>query len=164
MPTLIAKCPAGGNQQSLTTGYRFRALVPSDLEAVGSLYFSAYEPGVACATLDEAMADIADSFAGEYGPLDLESSLVAQDVHGELVGAVLVVDRAPWPDTPNCPFVIELFSAHEHRRRGIATALVCEMMHHLSTSGSNQVSLRVAEENVAALKLYEQLGFCEWIS
>ena len=162
MPTLIAKFPPGGHQQSLTTGYRFRALVPSDLEAVGSLYFSAYDPGVACATLDEAVADIAASFAGEYGPLDLESSLVARDLHGELVGAVLVVHRAPWPDTPNCPFVIELFSAHEHRRRGIATALVREMMHHLSTTGSNQVSLRVAEDNVAALKLYEQLGFCEW--
>lgn len=162
MPTLIANCPMGGDQRGLLADYRFRSLVPSDLQAVGSLYFSAYDPGVACATVGAAVADIAASFAGEYGPVNLPSSLVALDAQDELVGAILVVDRAPWPDTPTCPFIIELFSARQHRRRGVASALVREMTRHLSASGDNQVALRVADDHGAARTLYEQLGFCEW--
>lgn len=120
------------------------------------MYFASYEPGAASATEEEAIEDINLGFAGEYGPLNLALSQLA--CAGEqLVGAVLVVDRAPWPDTPACPFVIELFTAPTHRRLGIARAL---LTHGVSVT-SSPLALRVAPTNTAARTLYERLGFQE---
>jgi len=63
-----------------------------------------------------------------------------------------VVERAPWPDTPDCPFIVELFSAPTQRRLGIGRLL-------LASSANLTIALRVAENNVAALALYRGLGF-----
>ena len=70
----------------------------------------------------------------------------------QLVGAMLVVEQAPWPDTPECPFVIELFTARAYRRRGIGRLL-------LTGCADVAVALRVDENNVPALSLYRGLGF-----
>jgi GNAT superfamily N-acetyltransferase len=121
-----------------------------DIVELGRLYFEAYEPGVACATEGEAVEDIRASFDGVYGPLSVDWSRVAVSGDG-MIGALLVVERAPWPDTPDCPFIIELFVAPAHRRRGLARAL-------LETVGT-QVALRVADDNIAARRLYESVGF-----
>jgi GNAT superfamily N-acetyltransferase len=123
---------------------------------MGRLYFAAYEPGIAGADEREAIDDIRASFAGEYGALRLEWSRLALSA-GTVVGVVLIVDRAPWPDTPDCPFIIELFTARNWRRHGVARALLAAC---ISASGG-QVALRVDQENSSARRLYESVGFAE---
>ncbi|WBQ02845.1 GNAT family N-acetyltransferase [Kribbella sp. CA-293567] len=70
-------------------------------------------------------------------------------------GVVLVVDRAPWLDTPDCPFIIEVYTAPAWRRRGLARALVTECLAH----GARRYALNVLPGNTAALELYGALGF-----
>ncbi len=49
--------------------------------------------------------------------------------------------------------------AEDHRRRGIATALVSRLLDAFRERGMDYVSLAVPAEELAARKLYEKLGF-----
>lgn len=49
--------------------------------------------------------------------------------------------------------------APECRRRGIATALISELVTHLKRRGSRVLRLEVREGNASAISLYEGLGF-----
>ena len=138
-----------------------RCLVESDLDELGRLYFDSYPPGVVGADVAEATGDIASCFEGEYGDLNRGASLVAVDV-GRLVGAVLVVEDAPWEDTPAGPFIIELMTAPSERRRGVGRRLVLASMSVLASQGHERVGLRVDETNAAAISLYDGLGFVSW--
>jgi hypothetical protein len=51
----------------LPAGFGVRACDSGDIEALGALYLAAYPPGVACATLEEAVANIHATFSGEQG-------------------------------------------------------------------------------------------------
>ncbi|MEV8379113.1 GNAT family N-acetyltransferase [Kribbella sp. NPDC056861] len=135
-------------------GVVLRAPSPADTDALGRLYYEAYDPAVVD---DEAAAieDIRISFEGSYGPLSLASSRLAVAAGGALVGALLVVDRAPWPNTPDCPFVIELFTSPGWRRRGLAKALLTECL----AQSPIRLALNVLPENAAAVSLYQALGF-----
>jgi N-alpha-acetyltransferase 10/11 len=124
---------------------------PADAVALGRLYFDAYEPGVAAESEQDALDDINLTFEDGYGVLSPTLSRLAwADDH--LVGALLVVERAPWPDTPDCPFIIELFTARTHRRQGIAKLL-------LNQCSDVTVALRVQDNNAPALALYRSTGF-----
>jgi ribosomal protein S18 acetylase RimI-like enzyme len=167
--TLVASASPGAFGSSMPPdGYALRPCRAEDVRALGRLYFEAYDPGEACASLVEAETDIRATYEGEYGELWPAASLVAlvsadpvgADVVGaDVVGAVQVVRRAPWPDTPDCPFVIELFTDRAHRRRGLARALVRGAM---AVVGPGNLALRVRADNEPALALYRDLGFVEW--
>ncbi|NOX24318.1 MAG: GNAT family N-acetyltransferase [Actinobacteria bacterium] len=135
----------------------------ADLQQLGTLYFEAYEPGIACDSLDEATDDIKASFDGEYGEYWYEASPVVE-ADGCIVSAVMTVRRAPWDDTPDCPFIIELFTARDHRRRGLARLLIRHCLVIAHRSGETAVALRVAEDNTPARALYQSLGFSDWQS
>ena len=159
MLTLVAPTPDAAARVPIPPdGYRARPVAPSDVEELGALYFRAYDPGVASATLDDAVRDIQASFDGEYGSLWLPASEV---IHrsGEIVAAILTVHRAPWPDTPQCPFVIELFVDRAHRRRGLARVLVERCLVAAAAASEAGVALRVDAANAAALGLYRAVGF-----
>jgi len=126
------------------------------------LYFEAYDPGVACASLSEAIEDIEASFAGKYGDLWLPASRIALMPGGGLAAAIMTVQRAPWSDVPDTPFIIEILADRRFRRQGLARQLLNESMSALRHSGHELVGLRVSEANEAALALYGQLGFSEW--
>ncbi|MFD7158769.1 GNAT family N-acetyltransferase [Kribbella sp. NPDC059898] len=132
-------------------GVVLRPPAVTDSVALGRLYYESYDPGVASANLEEALEDIALTFENGYGVLTRSQLAFAGD---QLVGAFLVVERAPWPDAPDCPFVIELFTARSHRRRGIAKLL-------LSTCSAVTVALRVDPGNAPAMQLYRSFGFQE---
>lgn len=150
--------PAGAPPPpTVPVGYALRPCSPADVEPLGDLYFDSYDPGEASATRDEAVADIRAAFAGDYGELWPEASLVATASDGGApVAAIQVVRRAPWPDTPDCPFVVELFTDRAHRRRGLARALITGA---LGVVGRTGLALRVSAGNHAALALYRGLGF-----
>ncbi|MGH2562025.1 MAG: hypothetical protein ACRDJH_23445 [Thermomicrobiales bacterium] len=59
----------------LPADFAMRPCRLSDTQSLGRLYYEAYEPGVAAATLDEAVADIRACFDGAYGDLWPAASL-----------------------------------------------------------------------------------------
>lgn len=138
-----------------------RSVTSADVEPLGQLYFDSYPPGLACSSVDGAVADIEMTLDGEYGQLWPRASLVVTR-ESRLVAAVLTVRRPPWPDTPNCPFVVELFTAPQFRRRGLARHLVRNVLAAAGRSVKPSVALRVADENDTALRLYRSLGFEPW--
>jgi ribosomal protein S18 acetylase RimI-like enzyme len=142
-------------------GYSVRRAEPSDIDQLAALYLASYPPSAGVATLQQARTEMAASFAGDYGPLWLDLSLVACDAQDRLVSTIQVVRRAPWDDTPPGPFVIELFTSPEHRWRGLGRHLLVEALHGAATSAETVIGLRVDSENIAAVTLYRDLGFME---
>jgi len=140
--------------------FTVRSSATSDLEQLASLYARAYPTGDAVASYDEAVADIAASLEGAYGVYLHAASPVI--VHrGELVAAVMTVNRTPWEGDPSCPFIIEAFTAPEHRRAGLATTLLVTAATAVSAH-DRSIALRVDDTNTDAIRLYEKLGFREW--
>lgn len=162
--TLVAspdRARADARGRPLPPGYGVGPAWRSDAEALGRLYFDAYPPGVAGETVAEAIADIHATFDGAYGDLWPEGSgTIVHD--GAPVAAVLTVRRAPWDDTPDGPFVIELLTDRAHRWRGLARRLVGDCLTAARNAGEVAVGLRVDAENVAARALYASLGFVPW--
>lgn len=158
MVTLIAK--TSPLERDLKIAYR--NVQDSDAERLGELYFTAYDAGVAGDSLEAAMADMKDSLAGKYGRFMPEASHVALDDDGRIVAAALVVEHAVGTDTPDAPFIFELVTDREHRRRGIAEDLVLATLDALFNDGKDMVSLQVKETNSAALALYLSLDFRRW--
>jgi GNAT superfamily N-acetyltransferase len=89
---------------------------------------------------------------------DVETVIVHR---GELVAAVMTVNRTPWEGDPSCPFIIEAFTAPEHRRAGLATTLLVTAATAVSAH-DRSIALRVDDTNTDAIRLYEKLGFREW--
>ncbi|MDQ2655716.1 MAG: GNAT family N-acetyltransferase [Chloroflexota bacterium] len=147
-----------GRQASIPHGYAVRPYTPDDAAALARLYFAAYPPGVACATLDEARDDLAATFSGKYGELWLAASpVVLRD--DDLVAAVLTVRRGSWEHAPDCPYIIEVFTAAAQRRRGLARAAIQAAMAVLHAAGETRVALTVEDTNAPARALYHSLGF-----
>lgn len=140
-------------------GVQFRALTGSDREPLAQLYLDSYPPGAAVDTLEEAVADVDATFAGDYGALWLAASLVA--VHnGKLVGSIQVVRQSPWDPDLDCPFVIELFVDPNQQHRRIGTALLKRSAGVCLRSGQSSMALRTAGEAASpyALRLYRTAG------
>lgn len=55
--------------------------------------------------------------------------------------------------------LIAMWVAPEARRRGVGRALVAGVMNWAAEIGLSRITLWVAEDNVAAWTLYEDLGF-----
>lgn len=158
MVTLIAKTTP--LERELKTASR--TVQETDIPRLGELYFTAYDAGVAGDSLEAAMADMRESYAGKYGAFLPDASHVALDEAGKIVAAVLVVERAVGNDTPDAPFIIELITDRNHRRRGLAEDLVLATLDTLFNNGQKDVALRVEATNSAALALYLSLDFHRW--
>lgn len=158
MVTLIAKTTP--LERDLT--FPYRTVEAADAARLGELYFTAYDTSVVGDSLDAALADMKESLAGKYGALLPAASHVALDEAGKIIAAVLVVDHAVGDDTPDTPFIIELITDRQHRRRGLAEDLVLATMDTLFNEGKSDVALRVEAGNSAALALYLSLDFRRW--
>lgn len=118
-------------------------------------------PGRGCRhTEAEAVDDIATAFAGHYGPLWGATSLAAV-VQDRIVAVVMTVRRPVWPDTPDGPFVIELFTDPTQRRAGLAAGLLHDVLTVAAAAGETTVGLRVRTDNTAARSLCRSLGFLD---
>lgn len=151
----IASCT-----RAVSTGYLLRGLRRSDEAGLVRLYHSAYPPEIV-ADLAAAVEEMALTFSGEYGCLAFGLSCVTE-TQGALVSAILTVEQAPWPKTPEGPFVIEVITEPDHRRRGLAQAGLAWVALEASKRGQSQLGLRVDSENHGAVTLYRSMGFSEW--
>lgn len=150
--------PAGGPDGA---GPMLRSPDRTDVEEIGRLYFRAYPPGLVGDSVVEAVADIEASWDGVYGELWEEASVVAES-DGRIVGVLLTVRHAPWPDTPPGPFIIELFVDPEMRGRSVARRVLEHGLSRLVAAGATSVALRVLADNEPALGLYRSVGFVDW--
>jgi ribosomal protein S18 acetylase RimI-like enzyme len=69
------------------------------------------------------------------------------------------VHRAPWDDTPDCPFITDLHTTPALRRHGLARALLTRCLTHASLTTRPRLALRVDSTNTPALRLYDSLDF-----
>jgi len=145
---------------SLPTRYSLRAVHQTDEPALAELYYHVYAPEI-IQSRDEARNELRLTFEGAYGQLLPELSPVAL-WNDALVGSVLTVAQAPWADTPQGLFIIEVMTHADHRRRGIARASLVWAAKRASLSGHKTIGLRVESENTAAVNLYSSLGFQIW--
>lgn len=139
-----------------------RSLNTEDIPALGQLYFSAYDKGLAERSLEAATASISASFDGKFGKLLTEASQVALDDAGNIIAGIMVVERSNYDGTPEAPFLIELFTDRAHRRQGLAERLVLISGEKLFNAGYKDVAVRVKATNSAALALYLSLDFQRW--
>lgn len=154
MQLTLSRAPGQVVERITSADLTMRPITADDLDSVGAVYASSY-PGGTAGSVEEATADVAASWAGEYGRWRRDASVLAEH-DGAVVGAVLVVDDPPWPDVTDPTFVIDLFVAPAARRRGFAGALLATA---LSSTSANRVGLRVEGDNFAAVRLYRSIGF-----
>ncbi|MFP3883749.1 MAG: GNAT family N-acetyltransferase [Actinomycetota bacterium] len=142
-------------------GVHVRTPSRSDIRGIGQLYFTAYEPGLVGESVEEAIADIEASWNGDYGEFWKEGSVVAEQ-EGRIVGALLTVRQAPWDQTPDGPFIIELFVDSDLRGRGIARWMMERGLDAMARQGAKSVGLRVRADNSQAQNFYRSVGFVDW--
>lgn len=128
-------------------------LTEAQTAEIGALYWWSYPAGEAGSSEAESVADIAASFAGAYGTL-LDAASLGAFVDGRLAAVVLTVRRPIWPDTPDGPFVIELFTSPERRRSHLAASLLQQVLIVAAAAGETTVGLRVRSDNTPAIALY----------
>ena len=71
------------------------------------------------------------------------------------VPAGMIIYRMLWGDGE----ILTLGVAPAHRRRGMGGRLLATAMNAMVMQGANRVFLEVAEDNAAAIALYESMGF-----
>jgi len=148
------------SDRALAPGYSSRSLREDDRDAVSVLYYAAYPPP-RTPDLESARVEIAVSYTGEYGVLDLGASSVIEH-DGLVIAAVMTVFEAPWPGSPPGPFVIEVMTEPAHRRLGLAEHALVTSAKVLNSRGAPTMALFVVSDNAGARALYEKLGFRPW--
>jgi ribosomal protein S18 acetylase RimI-like enzyme len=160
--TLIAEIEAVAIQGwQLPMDYEIRPLQENDLPELAELYLAAYSREIV-EDLAAAKEEMRRTFAGEYGQLVADFSSVAV-TRGMVVGTVMTIAQAPWPDTPAGLFVIEVITHPNHRRRGLAKAGLGWVATKAQKQGFGTLALRVESENSGAVALYRELGFRDWL-
>ena len=125
---------------------------------LGQLYFYAVVPYANLAHAEAAVEEIHAFFRGECGDFWPAASGVVEH-NGALVAALLAVHRAPWDDTPDGPFITDLFTDPGFRCRGLGRALIARCLDAVHRSAQGCAALRVESENAPAVHLYESFGF-----
>lgn len=113
---------------------------------------------------DEAALQTMAKAAGEYFPQAIADGsyrgFLAVNPAGEVIGGGGIVVSA-WPGAlgqhiPQRAMILNMYVEREHRRRGIARALMLAMIDWCRRQGFRDVSLHASDDGRA---LYEQLGF-----
>jgi len=98
-------------------------------------------------------------FREQHWRMRLRSSpwWVATPQGAPAVGLACLIEEPGSPSTDR--HLVALWVAPEARNRGVGTALLAEASREASEAGAETLSLWVREDNAAALRLYDTLGF-----
>jgi ribosomal protein S18 acetylase RimI-like enzyme len=102
--------------------------------------------------LDDAIAEVARTIDGAYGPLVPGASFVVAD-EDRAVGAILVT---LWEDRP---LIAHVIVGPSRKRTGLGTELMLAASNALAASGHEELDLFVTEANEPAVRFYRKLGF-----
>ncbi len=135
-------------------GAGLRCPTDRDIEDLGRLMYRAYVGTIDYQgeTLEDSIAEVRKTYAGEYGPFDAEHSCVAERA-GQLVSATLVTH---WQSRP---FVAFTMTDPAFARQGLGRATLQRAMWLLHADGESELRLVVTVANEAARRLYESLAF-----
>lgn len=125
---------------------RLRPIGPFDLEIVASLHAGSFEDAWTVGAMAEILA-----MPGAFGLI----AEIGAESGPEPAGFVLVRRVAE-----ECE-ILSLGVRPQHRRGGIARALVRRASDLAARGGAGRIFLEVAEDNSPALGLYRDLGFAE---
>lgn len=122
---------------------------------LGALLFESYlgttdwEDG---ATLDDAIAEVNNAFAGDYGTFSASASGVITDSSNKPISAIFssIYEGEP--------FVIFAFTHPDHKGQGHSSNLIKHAARIFFEEGYDTIHLFVTDSN-PAVKLYETLGF-----
>lgn len=115
---------------------------PADRDSVAQLYLDSYPPEIGADDLASALDEISATFAGEYGELRTEASLIAH-IGSRPAGAIFTTSHSIWDPKINGPFIIDLFVGPTHRGAGAGRALVIEAIKACVANQEEALSLRV---------------------
>jgi ribosomal protein S18 acetylase RimI-like enzyme len=136
-------------------GVTVRTPAAEDAEALAVLMLDAYRGTIDASgdeTLEVARDEVSGFVAGASGTPMLEHSRVAVD-QGRLVSAALV------SRFEGRPLIAYVFTAADHKGRGLGDALTRNVMASLAAAGDERVHLWVTAGNIPAERIYERLGF-----
>ena len=85
-------------------------------------------------------------------------ALVAEDGDGTVVGGLTDYELRKLEQERSEVYLYDLAVAEAHRRRGIATALICELQRAAAARGAWVVFVQADHGDDAAIALYEKLG------
>jgi ribosomal-protein-alanine N-acetyltransferase len=94
-----------------------------------------------------------DMYLSELEHREVSSFYIARDAVGEAVGFCAV-----WRVLDEL-HINNLAVLPEHRRAGVASALLERALADAASRGANRATLEVRQSNTPALKLYERFGF-----
>lgn len=146
-----------GRSRALPDRVTVRPVAETDIPVLADTFLRAYGPAVV-ENPDDALAEIRSAFDGTWGPFWPAASPAAW-MGAELAGAVQSVRRPSWPDAPDCPWLIDVFTDPRYRRTGIAGGLIAAACRAMRAAGEQRIGLTVDDGNDAALALYRSLGF-----
>ncbi|MDO4820873.1 MAG: GNAT family N-acetyltransferase [Rothia sp. (in: high G+C Gram-positive bacteria)] len=132
-----------------------------DAEGLARLYFASYDDA-RFASQTDAAAEIERILRGEHGEFYTDASPVVVDEHDRIVAAALCLKHRVVTDPKHLPTIYELFTAASRRREGLAEQLIRLSIDQMHQDGYEQVSVRISENNAAALALYLTLDFNRW--
>ena len=158
---MAAPLPVPAVPGGLGPGYRIISVREVEPDLLAEAFAYAYGPQAFPLGASQARAEIQEAFDGGFGQLIPAASLVAI-TSGQVAGVVMTVRRAPWPDIPSGPFIIDLFSTPGHRRRGVARYLLHRAMANARPPDETVIGLRVEIDNAPAQRLYRSAGFHDW--
>ncbi len=64
-----------------------------------------------------------------------------------------------YDDIDNCGLFEPVGTKQEHRRKGLAFAVMAKTLENLTRYGADKVYIHTGKDNISAIKLYEKLGF-----
>ncbi|MDO4899014.1 MAG: GNAT family N-acetyltransferase, partial [Rothia sp. (in: high G+C Gram-positive bacteria)] len=155
--TLISQTTRATKPITVTT----RPARVDDAEALARLYFASYEDD-RFSSQAEAAEEMGRILRGEHGEFYTDASPVVVDEHGRVVAASLCLKHRVVTDPKNIPTIYELFTAASRRREGLAEQLIRLSINQMFEDGYQKVSVRISENNAAALALYLTLDFNRW--
>jgi GNAT superfamily N-acetyltransferase len=141
-----------------STPFTFAPVLSTESAALARIYLEAYPPGIGAVDLEDAQVEITKTFDGGYGVL-LGACCVGAYAEGQLVGAVLTVEKSPWDPDLHCPFIIELFVDPSFRGGGAGRELILRCAEAALRGGHAELALRVGEgTSPGAFSIYQSLG------
>lgn len=126
----------------METLIQIREMLPRDVDEVFEIEKNCFSRPWTKQALEEILSDEKAYYLVAYDP--------DTDCVCGYVGAYLVLDEAD---------INQVAVALSYRRKQIATKLLQDFMQNLSEKGIVAITLEVRKSNVAAISLYEKMGF-----
>ena len=134
----------------LPAGYQLRPYVYADWDACIALMLRCPDPAYTAGPWDHGLCERSMLFAADPGGTYGEGRGQLVYCGNELVAIAL---------SSATGYLNQVYTLPAHRRRGLASAAVTQVLAVLAAQGLARCFLMVFEENEAAQRCYERLGF-----